>query len=122
MTDLFGAPNVPVQHPGSACCDPTQDLAGWIARQRARMERDGRWVQVLHQRGQRLRAEATKAYVAGDVDTGQALDLTSVTAHGQANAIAQRMLILAGHVDRVEAAHRDRLQTPTESLTTRSRR
>lgn len=110
MTDLFGNPDGPVQHPGWGCCDPAQDLAGWIARQRARVERDGRWVHVLHQRGRRLRTAGTKAYIAGHVAAGQALDLASVAAHGRANAIAQRSLILAGHVDRVEAAHQHRLQ------------
>lgn len=110
MSDLFGRPAGPVEHPGWACCDPTQDLAGWIVRQRARVDLWGRWVRVLHQRGDRLRRAGTGAYLGGNVTFGQALDLASIGAHGRANAIAQRALIVAGHVDRVEEAHRGRLQ------------
>lgn len=105
IVDLFGTSDTPVMHPGWACCDPNQDLAGWIVRQRARIERDGRWVAVLHQRGRRLNAASIGAYLADDHRRGQQLDADRREAHGRANAIGQRMLILAGHVDRVEAAH-----------------
>jgi hypothetical protein len=112
--DLFAAPTPPppptkVPHPGSACCDPNQDLAGWIAAQRARSERDWRWVKVLHQRGKRLRDTATRALTAGDCRTGQRLDAASVNAYSHGNAIAQSALMRDGNVDRIEAAHQYRL-------------
>lgn len=112
--DLFATPTPPaatvkVPHPGSACCDPTQDLAGWIAAQRSRSERDWRWVRVLHQRGKRLRDTATRALVAGDHRAGQRIDAASISAYGHGNAIAQRALIRDGDVDRIEQAHQYRL-------------
>lgn len=111
--DLFAPPTTPaparVPHPGSACCDPTQDLAGWITAQRARSERDWRWVRVLHQRGDRLRKAATRALIRDDLPSGQRLDAASINAHGRANAYAQRALVRDGHLDRVEQAHQHRL-------------
>lgn len=99
-----------VEHPGWACCDPGQDLAGWIARERARLETARRWVRVLHQRGRRLDALAVAAYLAGDHAAGQHLDARCREAHGRANAVAQRALMTEGHLDRVEAAHPHRMR------------
>ncbi|MFI2663230.1 hypothetical protein [Micromonospora carbonacea] len=107
---LFDAASTSVPHPGSACCDPNQDLAGWIQLQRARIERDRRWIRVLHQRGRRLRKAATRALTNSDTNTSRALDGASVDAHGLANALAQDMLIREGEVERIEAAHQYRLQ------------
>lgn len=102
-----------VPHPGSACCDPTQDLAGWLAAERARIARNWRWTTVLHQRGRRLRDAATRAITAGDHRRGVLLDGASRGAHGLANAYAQDALIRSGDADRIEAAHQYRL-TGTE--------
>lgn len=49
---LFAAPTR-APHPGSACCDPTQDLPGWIRAQRARIARDWRWSRIWRARGNR---------------------------------------------------------------------
>lgn len=103
-------------HPGSACCDLTQDLAGWIQQQRARIARDWRWFRAWRQRGTRLDRASVAAYVAQDDDTGRALRLAAITACGNANAWAQKALIREGDVDRIEAAHAWRLQpTLTEA-------
>jgi hypothetical protein len=108
---LFDTPPARVPHPGSACCDPTQDLAGWIATQRARIARDRRWARAWRTRGDRLRREGTRAWAASAHTTGRDLDAASVTAHGTANAWAQRALMRAGDVDRIETAHAYRLET-----------
>lgn len=105
---LFAAPTR-VPHPGSACCDLTQDLAGWIRQQRARIARDWRWSRAWRARGDRLDRASIRAYASGDDTTGRAHQLDSITAHGRANAHAQTALTRAGHVDRVEAAHQWRL-------------
>lgn len=94
-----------VMHPGSACCDVTQDLAGWLVRERARVARNYRWARVLHARGRRLKEASIRATVAGDASRAAALDAQSRTAHGFANSYAQRAMIREGHVDRVEAGH-----------------
>jgi len=99
----------PVPHPGSPCCDPAQDLAGWIAAQRSRSARDRRWVRVLHGRGHRLDRLAVQAYAAGDNDAGADLDAAHRAAHGRANGYAQQALMRDAHTDRVEAAHPHRL-------------
>ena len=114
QTALFDTPTAParVPHPGSACCDLTQDLAGWITIQRARIARDRRWSHVWRQRGDRLRRQATRAWARSDHNTGRQLDDACRAACGTANAWAQRALIAEGHVDRVEVAHQWRLPTP----------
>lgn len=101
-----------VPHPGMACCDPTQDLAGWITRERARINRNYRWTRVLHQRGRRLDRASLRALVAGDQKRAEQLAAESRRAHGRANCYAQSALMAEGHVDRVEAAHAYRLQPP----------
>lgn len=98
-----------VPHPGWSCCDPEQDLAGWIARERTRIELMRRWCRVLHARGRRLKAESIRATIAGDRARAMALDAQCRMAHGRGNAYGQRLMGLAGHVDRVEAAHQFRL-------------
>lgn len=97
------------QHPGSACCDPAQDLAGWIARQRARIAIDHRWARVLSMRGRRLRRASIAAQVRGDRDRSERSDREALMCSGRAMAIYQSTLISEGQVDRVEEAHRWRL-------------
>ncbi|MFI6228589.1 hypothetical protein ACIBCR_14910 [Micromonospora echinospora] len=109
LFDTLPAAPATVPHPGSACCDPTQDLAGWIQAQRARSERDWRWVTVLHQRGRRLRAIAGRAWTRSDHETGRLYDKASAYCHLRANCIAQEALIRTGDVDRIEQAHQYRL-------------
>jgi hypothetical protein len=96
-------------HPGSACCDLTQDLAGWIERQRARFAIEHRWARVLSKRGQRLRREAIKAQVRGNAGRSNALDDEAMVCSSRAMVIYQSVLMNEGHVDRVEAGHQWRL-------------
>lgn len=101
-------------HPGWACCDLTQDLAGWLNREHARVAIQRRWVRVLHARGHRLNGASITALIAGDRDLHDRLDNERRHAHGRANGIAQSMLIREGHADQVEAAHQWRLIANSE--------
>lgn len=98
-----------VMHPGSACCDLTQDLAGWIERETARINRMRRWCRVWHQRGRRLRAASIRAAVRSDSALADRLAGESVYAHGMGNAHGQSIGIREGHLERVIEAHQWRL-------------
>ncbi len=100
-----------VPHPGWACCNPEQDLAGWIAAQRARV------ADLQRQAAEtRARAELAEANLLNAVAVGvpwqirDEFERRRQTLHGEANAYAQDALMLAGRLDRVEAAHAYRLK------------
>ncbi|WP_229398111.1 hypothetical protein [Micromonospora okii] len=106
-----------VPHPGSACCDPAQDLAGWITRETARLDVADRWARVLSRRGQRLRRAGTSALSRGDRERAAQLDAEALSCSGRAMAIWQTSQMHRGHVERVAEAHAWRLSpAPTERL------
>jgi hypothetical protein len=98
-----------VPHPGWACCDPEQDLAGWVARERVTIARMRRWCRVWHARGRRLNSASIRALVTGDRAEAERLQGLCRLAHGNGNAYGQELMMREGHVDRVEAAHQFRL-------------
>lgn len=108
--DLFGAPTWPIHHPGSACCDPTQDLAGWIAEQTRQLDVADRWARVYSKRGRRLRREATKALTRGNATLSRELDDQSYLYCRAAWSIHTPASVRRGDVERITAAHRERLE------------
>lgn len=98
-----------VAHPGSACCDLTQDLAGWIARETVRLDVADRWARVLSRRGQRLRRLGTSAVARGDRERAERIDAEALSCSGRAMAIWQSSQLQRGHVERVAEAHAWRL-------------
>lgn len=105
------APVRKIPHPGWACCDPEQDLQGWLDHERARIAIQRRWARVLHTRGRRLDRLSLTALLAGDAARAERLSAASRAAHGRANARGQDALVRAGHADRVEEAHAFRLES-----------
>lgn len=103
------------RHPGWTCCDLSQDLAGWIARQRAAFANVRLRAGVLHAEGARLNVESIRATVEGNRDRATEAAARCHVAHGAANAVMQSVLVREGHVDRVEAAHAWRLSVTTYS-------
>jgi hypothetical protein len=101
-----------VPHPGWACCDPEQDLAGWIARQRDLCNAQRGWARPYRQAGERAKRLAVAKCVAGRYDWRSQMRLTQLEQrfHGIANSIMQSVLIAEGHVERVAAAHTWRLK------------
>jgi hypothetical protein len=89
-------------HPGWACCDLSQDLAGWLDREAGRAA-------DLRERARDIRAAAIEA----DRRALRALSIEAEnerrTLHGEANALAQSAMIIEGHAERVRAAHLWRL-------------
>lgn len=96
-----------VPHPGHACCDPTQDLAGWLAAERqavddlfgaARAHR----AKAEQSRAARLRADVgSEAYRESDeACRGESL---------LANVVAQEAWRRFDRAGKVEAAHQFRL-------------
>jgi hypothetical protein len=103
--------HVEVLHPGSECCDPTTDLAGWIAAERARIRILRRWCTALAARGHRLHRACIAATARGLPDAGPLRD-AAAWACGRAYAYGQIAALRLGRVDRVdrvEAAHQYRL-------------
>lgn len=98
-----------VPHPGSACCDPNQDLAGWVAQETIRLDRADRWARVLSQKGQRLRRAATMALAQCRHARSADLDAESMVLCSTAMAIWQSNLARRGDLDRVVEAHEFRL-------------
>ena len=94
-----------IPHPGHACCDLTQDLPGWITRQRQRLNTQLRWARVLSQRGQRLRREAITAQVRGNTTRATDLDIEAIRCCGQAWVIHQSAAGWLAHLDRLAASH-----------------
>lgn len=98
-----------IPHPGWACCDPEQDLAAWVVRQREILAKMRRSAAEARSRGE----EADQAALAGAVkalgDEGyrhqHQLEQARQRYHGEANAIMQSVLIHEGHLERVVAAH-----------------
>lgn len=99
-----------VPHPGSACCDPTQDLAGWLDAQRKRATIYWRWSRMWRQRAGRINREARRALVSGDRARFQQLDAAARATYGMANVNAQHALLIDGEVERIAEAHTWRLQ------------
>lgn len=101
-----------VSHPGWACCDLEQDLAAWIARQRALCNARRAQARPYRRTGERAKRLAVAKCVAGRYDWRSQMRLTQLEQrfHGIANSIMQSVLIAEGHVDRVEAAHNWRLK------------
>lgn len=102
-----------VAHPGSACCDPGQDLAAWIAERRAHTAHLWGQSLLLRQQARQLDREALQALTAGE--HRRHADLAAQVRHlsGLANAVAQSAHVIGGDVDRIEAAHAHRLPTTT---------
>jgi len=102
---------VKAQHPGWACCDLSQDLAGWIAKERAALADARLMAAGWHVEGAVMHAESARLAGTGDHDGAIEAAARSRAAHGRANAIMQSVRIREGHVDRVETAHAWRLST-----------
>lgn len=100
----------PIHHPGSACCDPAQDLAGWITEQTRQLNIMDRWARVCSKRGQRLRREATKALARGNPALSEELDSQSYLYCRAAWSIHTPAAVRRGDVERITAAHRERLE------------
>jgi hypothetical protein len=100
-----------VPHPGWACCDLEQDLAAWIARQRALCDAKRAQARPYRRAGERAKRLAIAKDVADRYDWRSQMRLTQLEQHfhGIANGIMQSVLITEGHVERVEAAHAWRL-------------
>lgn len=105
-----------VQHPGWACCDLEQDLAGWLARQRVLVAGLREVARDHRDRGRQFRELELKTLTAEGPKAAYHWQLLCIEAHGVANAYAQDALIVEGHLDRVEEAHAWRLK-PAEIRT-----
>lgn len=93
-------------HPGWACCDPAQDLRGWLVLEygkAAGLRALAREARGLGQDADARSLEAARESRGWKVQ----MDLSHERQahHGLANAYAQRAMCIEAHAARVEAAH-----------------
>lgn len=99
----------PVRHdlgtvPGCQACADPDALAHWLADQRIRASDLAEHAKHLRVAGD----DARQRYAATPVDDVKAFAAAQnemLGLYGEANAVAQRALIISAHTDRVEAAH-----------------
>lgn len=90
-----------------ACSDPAQ-LPGWLASERARADVLAAQATQARAAGREAGERALAAVIAHEYwKTIRDLQREEVRLCGEANGIAQHVLMIRAHADRVEAAHPD---------------
>ena len=100
-----------VPHPGSACCDLDQDLAGWLTRETERASAQRAQATEVRAQANAADQRALDLAVSGSADwkTQTEAENARRVLHGEANALMQSVMITEGHAERVRAAHTWRL-------------